>query len=173
MRAPQARLKITFRLPVRVSSTPISPTCVWTTRSASLHLFGRYTFFGGISPARPILERQAGPASVQADLRERTHSTIRALHPGGDYIVSPSWLTDFRFGYYRIYNDTAGPEANQPLGNQLGIPNANVGNPALTGGMPQFNIDIPANGANGGQNIEYGTSAAESLQQTSQYQLIR
>jgi outer membrane receptor protein involved in Fe transport len=38
--------------------------------------------------------------------------------------------------------------------------------------LPQFNIDIPSNGSNGGQNVEYGTSANPTLQQTSQWQVV-
>jgi hypothetical protein len=91
---------------------------------------------------------------------------------GGDYVVSPKWVTDFRFGYYRIYNNTAGPDPTSPLGNSLGIPNANPAPLSLTGGMPQFDVAIESNGTNNGGTVQYGTTAALSLQQTSQYQVV-
>ncbi|MGC2297254.1 MAG: TonB-dependent receptor, partial [Acidobacteriaceae bacterium] len=137
-----------------------------------LHLFGRYTYFGGNLSGAPYFGAAGGLGYGSGGFAGSDAFHYSSLASGGDYVVSVKWLTDFRFGYYRIYNDTAGPDANQPLGNQLGIPNANPGDLALTGGLPQFNIDIPSNGANGGQNIEYGTSAQPSLQQTAQYQIV-
>ena len=91
---------------------------------------------------------------------------------GGDYVVSPSWLTDFRFGYYKVYNNIVGPDSDQDLGNQLGIPNANGTPLSLYGGMPQFEITVPANGTNEGNTVFYGTTANPSLQNTSQYQFV-
>jgi hypothetical protein len=137
-----------------------------------LHLFGRYTYFGGDLTGAPFFGAAGGLGFGSGGFAGTDAFHYSSLASGGDYIVSTNWLTDFRFGYYRIYNNTQGPNGNQALGNQLGIPNANVGNLSLNGGLPQFNIDIPANGANGGQNVEYGTSANPTLQQTSQYQIV-
>jgi hypothetical protein len=140
--------------------------------SEKLHLFGRYTYFTGALSGAPYFGQAGGLGFGPGGFAGTDAFHYSSLASGGDYMVSPRWLTDFRFGYYNIYNNTQGPNANQPLGNNLGIPNANIPPLSLNGGMPQFNIDIPANGANGGQNVEYGTSAAESLQQTSQYQFV-
>lgn len=137
-----------------------------------LHLFGRYTFFQGDLSGAPYFGAAGGLGYGSGGFAGTDAFHYNSIASGGDYVVSARWLTDFRFGFYSIYNNTTGPNASQPLGNQLGIPNANVGDLSLDGGLPQFNIDIPANGANGGQNIEYGTSANASLQQTSQYQLV-
>ncbi len=137
-----------------------------------LHIFGRYTYFGGSLSGAPFFGAAGGQGFGSGGFAGSDDFHYSSLASGGDYVVSPSWLTDFRFGYYRIYNNTQGPNGNQPLGNDLGIPNANVGDLSLNGGLPQFNIDIPANGANGGQNVEYGTSANPTLQQTSQYQFV-
>lgn len=140
--------------------------------SQKLHLFGRYTYFTGALSGAPYFGQAGGLGFGPGGFAGTDAFHYSSLASGGDYIVSATWLTDFRFGYYNIYNNTQGPDGSQPLGNQLGIPNANIAPLSLNGGMPQFDIDIPANGANGGQNIEYGTSAAESLQQTSQYQVV-
>lgn len=140
--------------------------------SEKLHLFGRYTFFQGDISGAPFFGAAGGLGFGPSGFAGTDAFHYNSLASGGDYVVSDKWLTDFRFGFYRIYNNTTGPNSSQPLGNQLGIPNANVGNLTLNGGLPQFNIDIPANGANGGQNIEYGTSANASLQETSQYQFV-
>lgn len=138
----------------------------------ALHIFGRYTFFGGSLSGAPFFGAAGGLGFGAGNFAGSDDFHYSSLAAGFDYVVSPSWLTDFRFGYYRIYNNTQGPNANQPLGNSLGIPNANLTPYSEFGGMPQFNIPIPANGSNGGGNIAYGTSAAENLQQTSQYQFV-
>ncbi len=138
----------------------------------NLHLFGRYTYFGVALTGNPYFGAAGGLGYGAGGFAGTDSARYQSIASGGDYVVSPRWLTDFRFGYYRIYNNTVGPDSNQALGNALGIPNANVGDLSLNGGLPQFNIDIPSNGANNGQNVEYGTSANPTLQQTSQYQFV-
>jgi hypothetical protein len=138
-----------------------------------LHLFGRYTYFGGNLSGGAFLGA-AGGNGFGAGLSGTDNFHYNSIASGGDYVLSPKWLTDFRFGYYSVYNNVVVPNFDQPLGNNLGIPNANdTTNLALYGGMPQFNIDAPAtNGSNGGQNLEYGQNSNPSLQQTSQYQAV-
>ncbi|MGB6728150.1 MAG: carboxypeptidase-like regulatory domain-containing protein, partial [Terracidiphilus sp.] len=138
----------------------------------ALHIFGRYSYFGGSLSGAPYFGAAGGQGFGAGGFAGNDNFHYSSLASGFDYIVSPKWLTDFRFGYYRIYNNTQGPDADQPLGNTLGIPNANLTPYSEFGGLPQFNITIPANGANGGANIEYGTSASENLQQTAQYQFV-
>ena len=138
----------------------------------NLHLFGRYTYFGVALTGAPYFGAAGGEGYGAGGFAGTDAARYQSLASGGDYVVSTNWLTDFRFGYYRIYNNTVGPNANQALGNTLGIPNANVGDLSLNGGLPQFNIDIPSNGSNGGSNVEYGTTANPTLQQTSQYQFV-
>jgi len=137
-----------------------------------LHIFGRYTYFNGSIDGPTFFGAAGGSGFGPGGFAGTDAFHYSSLASGGDYIVSPRWLTDFRFGYYNIYNNTQGPDGTQALGNQLGIPNANTAPLTLNGGMPQFQIDIPANGVNGGGSISYGTTAAESLQQTSQYQWV-
>ena len=89
---------------------------------------------------------------------------------GGDYALSANWLTDFRFGYFRLSINEEGPDYTLPLGTQLGIPGVNQGDPTLNGGLPQFQIAVPSNGSNGSSSITYGTSANKYLQTESQFQ---
>jgi hypothetical protein len=137
-----------------------------------LHFFGRYTWFGGNLSGAPYFGAAGGLGYGSGGFAGTDSFHYNSLASGGDYVLSLKWLTDFRFGYYQIYNNTAGPDPTQALGNNLGIPNANPAPLSLTGGLPQFNITIPPNGANNGANIEYGTSAQASLQQTAQYQFV-
>ncbi|HVJ08601.1 MAG TPA: carboxypeptidase regulatory-like domain-containing protein [Acidisarcina sp.] len=137
-----------------------------------LHLFGRYTYFGSALSGAPYFGAAGGLGFGAGGFAGTNAARDQSIAAGGDYVVTPTWLTDFRFGYYRERIASNGPDYNKPLGNQLGIPNSNVGDLSLNGGMPQFNIDIPSNGSNGSQNIEYGTSANQNLQNTSQYQVV-
>ncbi len=137
-----------------------------------LHIFGRYTYFGAALSGNSYFGAAGGLGFGSGGFAGTDAARDQSIAAGADYVLSPKWTTDVRFGYYRINNNTVGPDANQALGNALGIPNANGGDLSLYGGLPQFNIDIPSNGTNGGQNIEYGTTANPRLQQTAQYQIV-
>ena len=130
-----------------------------------LHLFGRYTHFGSNLSGAPFFGAAGGPGFGSGGFAGTDVSSDHSIAVGGDYVLSAKRLIDFRFGYYRIHVDLKGPDFNQPLGNQLGIPNANVGDLALNGGLPQFSIEDLYGGL-------YGTTAGPFLQKTSQYQLV-
>jgi hypothetical protein len=137
-----------------------------------LHIFGRYTYFGSDLSGDPYFGAAGGQGFGNGGFAGTDNARDQSVAAGGDYVVSPRWLSDFRFGYYRIHLNEQGPNFTQPLGNQLGIPNANVGNLSLNGGLPQFNIDNASNGTNGGGNLEYGTSANQFEQNASQFQFV-
>ncbi len=140
--------------------------------STKLHLFARYTYFGANLSGAPYFGAAGGGGFGSGGFAGTDTARDQSVAGGMDYVVSPRWLTDVRFGYYRVHIDENGPDFNQALGNQLGIPNANVGDLTLNGGLPQFNIDNASNGTNGGGNLLYGTSAAQFLQNSSQYQFV-
>lgn len=140
--------------------------------SEKLHVFGRYTFFDSSLSGVPYFGSAGGLGFGNGSFAGTDTARDQSIAAGGDYVVSSNWLTDFRFGWYKIHLNEEGPDYNQPLGNQLGIPNANVGDLSLNGGLPQFNIDIPSNGTNGGGTIEYGTSANQFEQNASQFQAV-
>jgi hypothetical protein len=140
--------------------------------SDKLHIFGRYTYFGSNLSGAPFFGAAGGPGFGSGGFAGTDTARDQSVAAGIDEVVSPRWLTDVRFGYLRLHVDENGPNFNQALGNELGIPNANVGDLALNGGLPQFNIDNASNGTNGGGNLEYGTSAAQFLQNSSQYQIV-
>jgi hypothetical protein len=140
--------------------------------SDKLHLFGRYTYFSSDLSGDPFFGAAGGPGFGNGGFAGTDNARDQSLAAGGDYVVSQNWLTDFRFGWYKIHLNEEGPDFNKPLGNDLGIPNANVGDLSLNGGLPQFNIQTPSNGTNGGANIEYGTSANQFEQHASQFQIV-
>jgi hypothetical protein len=135
------------------------------------HSFGRYTRFNSTLSGAPYFGA-AGGLGFGAGSFAGTDSVLdQNIAAGGDYVVSPTWVTDFRFGWFRIHINEQGPDFDKPLGNELGIPNANVGDLSLNGGLPQFNIDILSSGSNGSSNLEFGTSAAQFLQTENQFQI--
>ncbi len=140
--------------------------------SENLHLFGRYTYFGSDLSGTPFFGAAGGPGFGNGGFAGTDTARDQSLAAGGDYVVSANWLTDFRFGWYKLHLNEEGPDFSKPLGNQLGIPNANVGDLSLNGGLPQFNIENASNGTNGGGNLEYGTSANQFEQHASQFQIV-
>ncbi len=136
------------------------------------HSFGRYTRFTSSLSGAPYFGAAGGGGFGAGGFAGTDSALDQSVAAGGDLVLSPKWLTDFRFGWFRIYINLEGPDYNKPLGNQLGIPNANVGDLALNGGLPQFNIDVPSNGTNGSSTITYGTTANQFLQTENQFQAV-
>jgi hypothetical protein len=140
--------------------------------SQNFHLFGRYTRFNSSLDGAPVFGAAGGPGFGLGNFAGTDTALDQSIAGGGDYALSSKWLTDFRFGWFRLSLNEEGPDYNQPLGTQLGIPGVNQGDLSLTGGLPQFEIAVPANGVNGGNTITYGTSAEKYDQIESQYQWV-
>jgi Carboxypeptidase regulatory-like domain/TonB dependent receptor len=138
--------------------------------SQNFHLFGRYTRFNSDLTGAPVFGAAGGPGFGLGGFAGTDTALDQSVAAGGDYALNARWLTDFRFGWFRLHINEEGPDNNQPLGTQLGIPGVNQGDLSLTGGLPQFQISVPANGANGSSTITYGTSAETYLQTESQFQ---
>ncbi len=138
--------------------------------SKKLHAFGRYTRFDSNLDGAPVFGAAGGPGFGLGGFAGTDTALDQSVAAGGDYVVSNNWLTDFRFGWFRLNINELGPDSDQPLGTQLGIPGVNQGDVSLTGGLPQFQINVPANGSNGGSVVTYGTSAETYAQTESQFQ---
>ncbi len=122
--------------------------------SEKLHIFGRYslqrftrsgpglfgTLAGGIAlPSDPSVGTFAGTSKVQN----------QSIASGFDYTLNPTWLTDFRFGYFRYHvNVLPGGYGTSPA-TDAGIPGLNL-DKTYTSGMPYFGVDFPGNTGNGG-----------------------
>lgn len=118
--------------------------------SEKLHLFGRYSFarFKRQGPGA-YGDLVGGPAfdniffSGKADVRNQS------IASGFDYNLSPSWLTDFRFGFFR-YRVFVRPGGGGTPASDAGIPGLNFADNPFTIGMPAFFVQ----GA-GGFNLGY------------------
>jgi hypothetical protein len=140
--------------------------------SQKFHSFGRYTRFNSDLNGAPAFGAAGGPGFGLGNFAGTDTALDQNVAAGGDYAFSTNWLTDFRFGWFRININEVGPDYNQSLGTQLGIPGVNQGDLAITGGLPQFQISVPANGSNGSSVIDYGTTAELYQQTESQYQFV-
>ena len=139
---------------------------------APFHTFGRYTRFNSSLDGPPYFGVAGGAGFGAGGFAGTDNALDQSVAAGGDYALSSKWLTDFRFGWFRVYINEQGPDYNQPLGTALGIPGVNQGDLSLNGGLPQFNINIPNNGSNGGANLLFGTSANQFLQTENQFQVV-
>lgn len=140
--------------------------------SGKFHVFGRYTRFNSDLSGAPFFGAAGGLGFGSGNFAGTDNALDQSVAAGGDYALSSKMLTDFRFGWFRIYLNEQGPNFDQPLGTNLGIPGVNQPPLSLNGGLPQFNINIPNNGSNGGANLEFGTSANQFLQTENQFQAV-
>ncbi|MFZ0662907.1 MAG: TonB-dependent receptor [Acidobacteriaceae bacterium] len=140
--------------------------------SQKFHSFGRYTRFNSALVGAPVFGAAGGPGFGLGNFAGTDDAMDQSVAAGGDYALSGKWLTDFRFGWFRINIDEVPPNINQPLGTQLGIPGVNQGDLSITGGLPMFVVSVPANGSNGGADVDYGTTANLYEQTESQYQFV-
>jgi len=128
-----------------------------TYASDKLHLFGRYSLqkytragpglFGDVLggnalPSDPSVGNFAGSSNVKN----------QSLASGFDYTLSPTLITDFRFGYLRYHVHTEPGGFGSSPASDAGIPGLNI-DQTYTTGMPAFNINSP-----GTQTFQFGYS---------------
>ncbi len=115
-----------------------------------LHMFGRYSFmqYAQSSPGAFGLEA-GGPQYPPAGFAGTSDLRDQSLSYGIDYSITPTWLTDFRFGFFR-YRVAVNPNGvgSSPT-TDAGIPGLNVDD-YYTSGMPAFTIN-----GTGGINFGY------------------
>jgi hypothetical protein len=118
-----------------------------------LHMFGRYSF---------LQVSQTNPGAFGLEAGGPTYSTTafsgaaslrdQSLAYGLDYVLSPKWLTDFRFGFfrYRVFVNPNGLGTSPAK--DAGAPGLNLDN-FYTSGMPAFYLQ-----GTGGFNFGYALS---------------
>jgi hypothetical protein len=105
-----------------------------------VHAFGRYSFADYRLTSPGVYGSLGGGIGFQPGSTFAGESNTRnqSLASGFDYTLSPTWLTDFRFGFYRYRVNVDPGQANTTPAKDLGIPGLN--NDSFTGGLPYFNI---------------------------------
>lgn len=132
-----------------------------------LHLFGRYSMqqFDMNSPA--IFGNAGGPGFDASSFAGTSFSRNHSVAAGLDYSVTPTVMTDFRFGFYRYYVNVNPHGADTTPATDVGIPGLNLGT-TLTGGMPM----ITGMGTNFGFGLGSNNCNCPLLQDQKQIQFV-
>jgi carboxypeptidase family protein len=90
---------------------------------------------------------------------------VYVIGAGHTWTLSPTLLLDSNFGYYRMNQNTSGPDYGQNIGIELGIPGVNDPNDIRASGMPLFDNGYsigttPSPSPNFWNELNYSFSAA-------------
>ena len=117
-------------------------------QSQSMHIFGRYSQDYFSLSGKGLLGALGGPGNGLLGLAGSSITHNYSLASGFDKVISPTLLTDFRFGYFKYNPQTQKPDKGSPM-TAFGIPGANTGDPK-TAGLGSFQLGAdPISGFNG------------------------
>jgi Carboxypeptidase regulatory-like domain/TonB dependent receptor-like, beta-barrel len=110
-------------------------------QTEKMHVFGRYSFmkYGQVAPGAFGLAA-GGPQFAVAGFAGSSSLRDQSLSAGFDYAIRPTWLTDFRFGFfrYRVFVNPNGVGTSPAK--DAGIPGLN-NDSYYTSGMPAFTLN--------------------------------
>lgn len=110
-------------------------------QSDKMHMFGRYSFLQTNQTVPGAFGLEAGgPNFATTAFAGAASLRDQSLSYGVDYILSPNWLADFRFGFfrYRVFVNPNGLGTSPAK--DAGIPGLN-NDDFYTSGMPRFNLN--------------------------------
>ncbi len=124
--------------------------------SQSLNFFGRFSLAYYTISGKGLLGALGGPGnggtSDAPGLSGSSTTHNYSLATGFNKTVTSSWLTDFRFGYFKYNPKTQKPDTGTPM-TDFGIPGANIPGDARTNGLGAFQLGKdPLSGFNGAPN---------------------
>ncbi|MFQ5737472.1 MAG: TonB-dependent receptor domain-containing protein [Acidobacteriota bacterium] len=126
----------------------------------NLHIFGRYSFadFDRKGPGA-FGEVLGGPAFDNIFFAGASSVRNQSVAAGFDHVLSPTLLTDFRFGFFRYFVQVLPGGVGTTPAADAGIPNLNSvpglnQDPIFTSGMPFFDIQ-----GTGGFRLGYSLGA--------------
>ena len=122
-------------------------------QSSSLHIFGRYSQDYFTLSGKGLLGAIGGPGNGLLGLAGSSITHNYSLASGFDKVISPTLLTDFRFGYFKYNPQTQKPDAGTPMA-AFGINGANdIARDPKTVGLGSFQLGKdPISGFNGAPN---------------------
>jgi carboxypeptidase family protein/TonB-dependent receptor-like protein len=109
-------------------------------QTEKLHMFGRYSFLQVNQTVPGAFGFQAGgPNFATTAFAGAAALRDQSLSYGLDYVITPTWLSDFRFGFfrYRVFVNPNGLGTSPAK--DAGIPGLNLDS-YYTSGMPRFNL---------------------------------
>jgi hypothetical protein len=121
--------------------------------SQSLNLFGRFSLAYYTISGTGLLGALGGPGnggtSDAPGLSGSSNTHNYSLATGFNKTLSTTWLTDFRFGYFKYNPQTQKPDSGSPM-TAFGIPGANIPGDPKTNGLGAFILGAdPLSGENG------------------------
>ena len=105
-----------------------------------LHIFGRYSLADFRISGTPIFGALGGNGFGEGGLAGSANTRNQSIASGFDFALSPTWLTDFRFGYVRYHVITQKPGTDPQAATNFGLLGANTSDPS-TAGLPAFFVD--------------------------------
>src|SRR5581483_8990572 len=109
--------------------------------SQRTHVFGRYSYAEFSLSGQPIFGKALGGEGFgEGGLAGSATTHNHSLASGFDYVVSPTLLTDFRFGYFKYHPESNKFDVGTSPATGFGIPGLNLGDP-VTSGLPGFFMD--------------------------------
>jgi hypothetical protein len=106
--------------------------------SQSLNVFGRFSLNYFSLSGQGLLGALQGPGNGLLGLSGSSNTHNYSLATGVTKTISPTLLTDFRFGYFKYNPQTQKPDGGTPM-TDFGIPGANTGDPK-TAGLGSFQL---------------------------------
>lgn len=121
------------------------------TVSPSINVFGRFSLDYFSLSGKGVLGALGGPGSGLLGLSGSSITHNYSLATGLTKTLSPSLLTDVRFGWFKYNPQTQKPDGGTPM-TTFGIPNANTSDPK-TAGLGSFILGSdPSTGESGAPN---------------------
>jgi hypothetical protein len=124
--------------------------------SGKTHVFGRYSLADYRMDSPGIFGELAGGRGFDevAPFAGVSRTRNQSIATGFDYSLSPTLLTDFRFGWfrYRVNVDPGGGDVNPAA--EAGIPGLNIDD--FSRGMPAFLLNGYGPGGNTGNQFNFG-----------------
>jgi outer membrane receptor protein involved in Fe transport len=109
--------------------------------SEKLNLFGRYSFADfrhhAVGAFGPVV---GGPGLSPDTFAGQSLARNQSIALGANYVLKPSLLIDFRFGFFRYHVNVVPNDLGTTPAKDAGIPGVNLGD-ILTSGMPIVFVD--------------------------------
>ena len=129
--------------------------------SSSLNIFGRFSLDYFSLSGKGTLGPLGGPGSGLLGLSGSSITHNYSLATGFTKTLSPTLLTDFRFGWFKYNPQTQKPDGGAPM-TAFGIPNANTSDPK-TAGLGAFLLGADSSTGEGGAPNNGGAEAISSF----------
>jgi hypothetical protein len=109
--------------------------------SEKLNLFGRYSFADFRKNAVGAFGAVVGGPGLSSDgFAGQSLARNQSIATGANYVLRPSLLIDFRFGFFRYHVNVLPNDVGTTPAKNAGIPGLNLGD-TLTSGMPFVFVD--------------------------------